>query len=102
MVLFLIYIMFLELAQIMSERLYGQHLAKIVIDAIDGHWNVNFKPAKPLVISFHGSVGVGKHYLSTLIGKSLYKLESKSTYLHYFNGRLDFPLEQETHIYKVR
>lgn len=85
----------------MYTDLYGQHLTEIVIDAIQAHWNLHGKPAKPLVLSFHGSVGVGKNYLARLIASSLFKLELKSKYVHLFTGRVHFTLEQDINLHKV-
>lgn len=84
-----------------QQNLYGQHLAETVIDAITAHWNLNVNPSKALALSFHGSVGVGKNYLVSLIAKSLFKLEMKSKYVHYFNGRLDLSSQQDGDMHRV-
>lgn len=83
------------------QYLYGQHLTETVIDAITAHWNLNVKSPKALVLSFHGSVGVGKNYVASLIAKSLFKLEMKSKYVHYYNGRLDFSFQTDNDIHRV-
>lgn len=86
---------------IMNQNLYGQHLTETVVDAINAHWNLNFKPTKALALSFHGTVGVGKNYLSSLIAKNLFKLGMKSKFVHYFTGRIDFTLDKNQDIYRV-
>lgn len=93
--------MFLELEHTIRENLYGQFLTQTVLDAITAHWNLDLKPTKALVLSFHGSVGVGKNYLVNLIARSLFKLETKSKYFHHFIGRVDFTLERESDVYRV-
>lgn len=85
----------------MSQNLFGQHLTEIVVDAISAHWNPNIKPSKALVLSFHGSVGVGKNYLTSLIARSLFKFGMKSKYVHYFTGRIDFTLDKDADVYRV-
>lgn len=47
----------LELEELLSERLYGQHLVQdIVVNALKSHWYDKQKQ-KPLTLSFHGWPG---------------------------------------------
>lgn len=92
---------FLALRKSINQNLYGQHLTETVVDALQAHWNLNNKPQKALVLSFHGSVGVGKNYLTSLIAESLFELGMKSKYVHFFTGRIDFKLEKDSNIHRV-
>lgn len=91
----------LELEKLLSQRVYGQHLVQdIVVNALKSHWNDKQKQ-KPLTLSFHGWPGGGKNYVTGFIVDSLYKLGSKSSYVHYFNGRIHFPMQSLTEQYQV-
>jgi pantothenate kinase-related protein Tda10 len=57
----------------LGRNLFGQHIAsEVIMKAVTGFIN-NDNPKKPLVLSFHGSGGVGKNLASQLIVKNLYK-----------------------------
>ncbi|KAJ8984743.1 hypothetical protein NQ317_005008 [Molorchus minor] len=88
------------LRQTLNERVYGQHLVQTVVEAITAHWNPKYKAPKALTLSFHGWPGSGKNYVSKFIAESLYKLGTKSRFVHHFIGRIHFPLIGETSKYK--
>jgi pantothenate kinase-related protein Tda10 len=70
----------------LDQRLYGQHIVKrLLVSAVSQHWSKP-DPAKALVLSFHGDAGVGKSFVSRLIGDTLYKKGEKSEYIHNFIG----------------
>lgn len=89
----------------MNEKLtnyvYGQHLTEVVVHAVASHWNPFYQPRKALTLSFHGWPGSGKNYVSSFIAESLFKYGTKSKFVHYFVGRIHFPLEQDVLQYKV-
>ena len=68
--------------------------------AVTGFIN-NDNPKKPLVLSFHGSSGVGKNLASQLIVKNLYKQGMDSRFVHFFNAAIHFPHISEVETYKV-
>lgn len=80
---------------------YGQPLVEIVVLAIQSHWNPNYKPKKALTLSFHGWAGSGKNYVSNFVAENLFKYGTKSKFVHYFVGRIHFPLEKHVEKYKV-
>lgn len=81
----------LGLENVLRERIYGQHLVnEAVVNALRSHWS-SHKPQKALTLSFHGWPGGGKNYVSKFIIESMFKLGSKSSYVHNFIGRIHFP-----------
>ncbi|CAH0385334.1 unnamed protein product [Bemisia tabaci] len=89
----------------LNENLFGQPLVlESVGYAVKSHYAKNDRNQKPLVLSFHGMQGSGKNYVSDFIVKHTFRrnLETgrKSQFVHFFNGRLQFPLERHIHTYK--
>lgn len=85
----------------LKEHIFGQHiLIEQLIPALRGHFYTHTKSKKPLVISFHGTPGTGKNYVSDFVAKKLYKKGIKSQYVHKFMGRADFPVESKVSQYK--
>lgn len=96
-----IYVMILELDDILNKELFGQEIAhRVIINALYGHLTAS-NPPKALTMSFHGPPGTGKTYISQLIAKVLYKNGDQSKFYHFFNGRNDFPLQEKVNEYKV-
>ena len=86
----------------LSQNLYGQPLVKTtVINALKGHFELS-NPRKALVLSFHGSTGVGKNYVSNLIVESLFSKGIKSRYVKLFVATKDFPHNERINEYKVQ
>jgi hypothetical protein len=85
----------------LREHLFGQHIAyDIVIHAIKAHFRED-EPIKALALSFNGFPGSGKTLVSQFIIKSLFKAGIKSKYVHFFSGRIHFPLESKADIYRI-
>lgn len=59
-------------------------------------------PAKPLVLSFHGSTGTGKTYVSTMLVRHLFQGGLGSPYVHHFSPIVHFPHAEHIEQYKVR
>ena len=86
----------------MEKKLYGQHLvANVVGRLVEAHIR-NDQPSKALVLSFHGSIGVGKNYVSKMIANRLYKRGMQSKFVKLYIAPVDFPSKQDTDHYKVR
>ncbi|CAG9822331.1 unnamed protein product [Phaedon cochleariae] len=83
-----------------KRQIYGQPLISTVVDALNSHWNMQYKPTKALVMSFHGWTGSGKTYVSNLIAESMFERGTKSQYFHHFHGRKQFTLENKETEYK--
>lgn len=59
-------------------------------------------PAKPLVLSFHGSTGTGKTYVSSMLVRHLFQGGLGSPYVHHFSPIVHFPHAEHIEQYKVR
>ena len=82
----------------LERSVYGQHLMKeIVIPALRGHVQ-STDPKKALVLSFHGSPGSGKSYVSQFIAESFYKFGMRSKFVRKFLASTDFPNKEEKQI----
>ncbi|XP_014208976.1 torsin-like protein [Copidosoma floridanum] len=85
----------------LSNKLYGQHIARdIIYSAVHSHVHLDH-PRKPLVLSLHGLPGSGKNYIATMIANALFKKGEKSKFFHFFNGRNDFPRDKHVEEYKI-
>jgi hypothetical protein len=106
----------------LNKNLFGQPLVTTtLINALKGHFSIK-EPKKALVLSFHGSTGVGKNFVSQFIGKLIdliaffffnflifiyFKAESlflkgiKSKYFKQFISTRDFPHNEKLTEYKV-
>ncbi|XP_031844334.1 torsin-1A isoform X2 [Nomia melanderi] len=94
-------ILTVKLEDLLTTNLYGQDIAHhVIISALRGHLS-RFDPPKALVMSFHGPPGTGKTYVTQMIAKSFYMKGDKSRFYHFFNGRNDFPLQQDVELYKA-
>lgn len=86
----------------LQDHLYGQHIVNAtLIPALRSHINHIHHSQKPLVMSFHGTPGTGKNYVSDMIVKHFYAKGDQSKFVHKFRGRIDFPLESEVDFYRV-
>lgn len=87
----------------MKKSFFGQHIAsKIVISALAGNLRRNRNNKKPLVMSFHGSTGSGKNFLSDLIAKHMFNSKKvKDIRYHVIHGRSKFPEQLKINYYKV-
>ncbi|KAG7174603.1 Torsin-1A-like [Homarus americanus] len=63
--------------------------------------NIFISYVQALVMSFHGWTGGGKNYVSKFIAENMYKLGTKSQYVHVFVSTVDFPHEGKVDIYKL-
>ena len=75
----------------LRDRVHGQHLVADVLPRVIGNHLRDTQPRKPLVISMHGTTGVGKNHVSHVIAESLYKLGMQSRFVHLYVGTMDFP-----------
>ena len=86
----------------MYRKLYGQHLVRDVVGTlVEAHID-NHQPSKALVLSFHGSTGVGKNYVSTMIANRLYKRGMQSKFVKLYQSTVDFHSNKDVNGYKVR
>lgn len=86
----------------LSTYVYGQHLMQdIVIRALRGHME-SPDPSKALVLSFHGSTGCGKSYVSEFIARSLFAYGMKSKFVKKFVAGIEFPDPTMAAVYKMK
>lgn len=67
---------------------------------LQAHFSDNMAK-KPLVLSFQGPSGTGKTFVTDLIADYMYKLGTRSRFVHKFTGRLNFPLESQIENYRT-
>ena len=86
----------------MDRKLYGQHLVIDVVGTlVEAHID-NHQPSRALVLSFHGTAGVGKNYVSTMIANRLYKRGMRSKFVKPYIATVDFHSNKDVNGYKVR
>lgn len=86
----------------LKDKLYGQHIVNAtLIPALRAHVKNRETSEKPLTMSFHGTMGTGKNYVTELIVKHFYKKGEDSKYVYKYRARKDFPVESEVDHYRV-
>ncbi|XP_063722768.1 torsin-like protein [Symsagittifera roscoffensis] len=79
----------------LERHMCGQVPAKnMIISALKHHWQ-DSQPKKPLVMSFHGSPGVGKTHALKIIRDTMFKEGEKTWFFDYINAPLDFPYQDD-------
>lgn len=77
----------LQLRENLSNRLYGQHIIEEkLFQAVASHYKEVKKSQKPLVMSFHGTQGTGKNFVSNLVAEAVFEKGTGSQYYHVFHG----------------
>lgn len=89
-----------KLEQKLNKNLFGQPLVKNTLyTALKGHYSLK-EPKKALVLSFHGSTGVGKNFVSQFVAESLFKKGTRSKFFKQFISTKDFPHNNKINEYK--
>ncbi|XP_014233016.1 torsin-1A-like [Trichogramma pretiosum] len=89
-----------SLRSMLWTKLYGQHIAsEVVLNAINSHIKSS---DKPLVLSFQGTNGVGKSFVSKMIARAFYKKGEKSKFFHFYYGLENFPIHEKVSEYQVQ
>lgn len=69
----------LSLRENLINRLYGQHIVKEkLFQAVASHYKEIDKSQKPLVMSFHGTQGTGKNFVSNFIADAVFEKGTSS------------------------
>lgn len=77
----------LSLRESMKNRLFGQHIVEEkLFQAVASHYKEIDKSQKPLVMSFHGTQGTGKNFVSNMIAEAVFAKGTGSKYYHVFHG----------------
>ncbi|XP_070614937.1 prosalusin [Erythrolamprus reginae] len=84
----------------LALRLVGQPLARqLVLQGLED-FVLDPEPTKPLVLSFHGSTGTGKTYLTSLLARHLFRMGLRTPYVHRFSPLVHFPHADQLQQYK--
>uniref|UniRef100_A0A672UX54 Torsin n=2 Tax=Strigops habroptila TaxID=2489341 RepID=A0A672UX54_STRHB len=84
----------------LAVSVVGQPLARQqVMRAVRG-FLAEQNPLKPLVMSFHGSTGTGKTYVSSLLIRYLFQGGLRSPFVHQFSPIVHFPHAEHIEQYK--
>lgn len=86
----------------LRKNLFGQHIVlDKVVKALTTHIKHLDTSRKPLVMSFHGTPGVGKNYVANFIAKALFEKGLDSKFVHQYSGKLDFPEKSKSNDYSI-
>lgn len=89
-----------DLQEMMENKLFGQHIVLKTVPSVIKNHLAKHDPKKALVISMHGSTGIGKTYVTELIADYIYGSQgSKSPFVHTFLGE-DFRDPRKLEDYK--
>ncbi|KAJ8297483.1 hypothetical protein KUTeg_024014, partial [Tegillarca granosa] len=84
----------------LDNNLFGQHLVKnVVVKHLKAHLNAK-NPPKALALSFHGTSGTGKNYVSKIIAEHVFRLGMRSKFVHILPSTKVFQLEHLVPQYK--
>ncbi|XP_062565380.1 torsin-like protein isoform X2 [Armigeres subalbatus] len=71
----------------LKNFLYGQHIVEdVLVNAIGAHLDNIESSRKPLVLSFHGTSGTGKNFVSDFVASSLYENGINSKFVYKFTA----------------
>lgn len=77
----------LKLRESLKTKLFGQHIIEEkLFQAIASHYKGINNSRKPLVLSFHGTQGTGKNFVSNLIAEAVFEKGTKSQFYHVIHG----------------
>ncbi|XP_062497468.1 prosalusin isoform X1 [Pezoporus occidentalis] len=84
----------------LAVSLVGQPLARQQVVRAVRQFLAEQNPVKPLVMSFHGSTGTGKTYVSSMLIRYLFQGGLRSPYVHQFSPIVHFPHAEHIEQYK--
>jgi len=86
----------------LRENVFGQHLATALVSrSVRAHLRKE-KPAKALVLSFHGWTGGGKNWVARWVAEAVFSKGMASNFVHLFIATLHFPHREEADIYRMQ
>lgn len=86
----------------LNENLYGQHIVSNVVFKAVSSFMTDGNPNKPLVLSFHGTAGVGKNHVAKIIARNIYKLGDNSEHFITFISEHHFPHKDKVDMYSAQ
>ncbi|KXJ74886.1 hypothetical protein RP20_CCG012492 [Aedes albopictus] len=70
----------------LTQHLFGQHIVQdVLVNAIGAHFDTIESSRKPLVMSFHGTSGTGKNYVSDFVAAALFEKGIESNFVYKFD-----------------
>ncbi|NXK76469.1 TOR2A protein, partial [Amazona guildingii] len=84
----------------LAVSVVGQPLARQRVMSAVRQFLAEQNPVKPLVMSFHGSTGTGKTYVSSMLIRYLFQGGLRSPYVHQFSPIVHFPHAEHIEQYK--
>ncbi|NXH10121.1 TOR2A protein, partial [Bucco capensis] len=84
----------------LAVNLVGQPLVRQQVMKGVREFLKNQNPEKPLVMSFHGSTGTGKTYVTSMLIHYLFQGGLESPYVHQFSPTVHFPHAERIEQYK--
>ncbi|NWW84190.1 TOR2A protein, partial [Rhynochetos jubatus] len=84
----------------LAVNLVGQPLVRQQVMKAVREFLENRDPVKPLVMSFHGSTGTGKTFVSSMLVRYLFQGGLQSPYVHQFSPIVHFPHAERLEQYK--
>ncbi|XP_056588509.1 torsin-1A-like [Triplophysa dalaica] len=86
----------------LNDNLYGQHIvSKVVLKAVSS-FMTDSNPNKPLVLSFHGTTGVGKNHVAKIIANNIYEKGDQSDHYITFITEFHFPHKDKVDMYSAQ
>ncbi|XP_067301761.1 torsin-1A-like [Pseudorasbora parva] len=86
----------------LRDSLFGQHIATDVVLKAVSSFMKDSKPNKPLVLSFHGTSGVGKNHVTKIIARNMYKKGENSKHVHTYISEHHFPHKEKSDLYSAQ
>ncbi|XP_073731611.1 torsin-1A-like [Misgurnus anguillicaudatus] len=86
----------------LNENLYGQHIVSEVVLKSVSKFMTDINPNKPLVLSFHGTTGVGKNHVAKIIARNIYEKGDQSKHFLTFISEHHFPHKAKVDIYSAQ
>lgn len=81
--------------------LIGQHIVSDVVLKAVSSFMTDSNPNKPLVLSFHGTTGVGKNHVAKIIARTIYENGIESQHVHTYISEHHFPHKEKSYLYSV-
>ncbi|XP_051737124.1 torsin-1A-like [Ctenopharyngodon idella] len=86
----------------LRDSLFGQHIASDVVLKAVTSFMTDSKPNKPLVLSFHGTTGVGKNHVVKIIARNIYTKGEGSNHVHMYISQHHFPHKEKSDLYSAQ
>ncbi|XP_059384307.1 torsin-1A-like isoform X1 [Carassius carassius] len=86
----------------LRDSLFGQPIVSDVVLKAVTSFMTDSNPNKPLVLSFHGTTGVGKNHVAQIIAKNIYENGIESHHVHTYISEHHFPHKEKSDLYKAQ